>query len=137
MAKKDLYFDSAERMYVIEQKTFAEIASQLDVSERTLSDWKAEGEWDAKRAQYLESRQSFHEELYEFSRTLMKSIKRDLDNEKQVDSGRLYALCRLLPNVQKVKDYEDVLKSKAEEIQRAGLPEDVLELIQSEILGIK
>ncbi len=66
MTKKDSLSACAERMYVIEQMTINEIASQLKVHEKSIRNWKDEYSWDNKRKQYLESKQMFHEELYNF-----------------------------------------------------------------------
>ena len=130
MAKKAQYFDVAERMYVVEQRTLAEIAAETGVAESTLRLWKRQGGWSKKRKQYLESRQAFHEELYQFTRLLLKTIKEDMANGKKVDSGRLYALGKLLPMITKIKDYEDVVRRHEEDKQ----PEDLREII-SQALG--
>lgn len=135
MAKKAQYFNEAERLYVVEQCTLAEIASRLRLAEKTVRTWKDEGDWETKRLQYLRSKQSFHEELYEFSRKLMQSIKDDIDAGEKVETGRLYTLTRLLPMLVKVKDYEDVATRKEKE-KPTGLTEDVIKLIESEVLGL-
>lgn len=133
--KKHLHFDAAERMAVIEQNTLAEISLKLSVAESTLRNWSREGKWDEKRKQYLESRQAFHEELYEFARSLMKTINDDMRTGAKVDTGRLYTLGRILPMITKVKDYEDVAKS-AGDGKTEGITEDVVKTIEREILGI-
>lgn len=135
MAKKDLYLDDAERMYVTEQMTLAEIASRLSVSERTLVTWKAQGNWEEKRRQYLASRESFHEELYLLARDLTRSVREDLAAGKQVDAGRLYALTRLIPNMVKAKDYEEVTKKK-EAQSPADARDSIVEAVEN-ILGIR
>lgn len=137
MAKKQLYFGEAERLYVIEQMTLAEIASRLRLAEKTVRNWKDEGDWETKRLQHLKSKQAFHEELYEFARKLMEGIKEDLENKVKVDAGRMYAFTRLLPLITKVKDYEDVVTAKEKEkAPKATLQDDVLKIIQ-ESLGIQ
>lgn len=109
MAKKHLYMPEAERLFVIEQRPVAEIAGQLGISEKTVRLWKDEGEWDAKRAQYLKGKQSFHEELYEFARVLMKSVKGDIAGGKDPAPSRLFALSKIIPLITKIKDYEAVV----------------------------
>ncbi len=136
MAKKQLYFNEAERLYVVEQCTLMEIASRLRLGEKTVRIWKEEGDWETKRLQHIKSKEAFHEELYEFARKLMRTIKEDMENGKKVDPGRMYAFIRLLPLITKVKDYEDVLSKKETEEGKKGLTEDVLKIIESEILGI-
>lgn len=137
MAKRAAYFAECERLYVIEQCTIAEIASRLRLGEKTVREWKAEGDWETKRKQYLTSKQSFHEELYEFSRDLLRSIREDMKSGTKVDAGRLYTLSKLLPNMIKVKDYEAVKQAseKAGEKQE-GLSEDVIDAMK-EFLGTK
>jgi len=135
MAKKAQYFNEAERLYVVEQCTIAEIASRLRLGEKTVRNWKDEGDWETKRLQYVRSKQTFHEELYEFARKLMNSINEDMEAGEKVETGRLYTLTRLLPMLVKVKDYEDVA-TKKEADKPSGLTEDVIKLIESEVLGL-
>jgi uncharacterized protein YjcR len=87
MAKKALYFNEAERLYVVEQMTLAEIASRLRLAERTVRTWKDEGDWETKRLHGLQEKQRFDEELYVFARTLMAKIRADLEAGEKVDAG--------------------------------------------------
>lgn len=84
------------RLYVIEGCTLAEIASRLDVSERTLRTWSNQDNWGEQRRLHLQSRSSIAGELLEFTRTLMASVKDDLDQGKEVSQARLYGLIRLV-----------------------------------------
>lgn len=139
MSKKALYYAEAENLFVIEQCTINEIASRLNLAEKTVRIWKGEGDWDHRRKQYLRQKEAFHEELYGFARTLMKSITEDMANGEKVDSGRLYTLTRLLPMITKVKDYEDAVARVAEENKPApeGLSEDVISTIEEQLFGLK
>lgn len=129
MAKEQLHGLEAERLYTIEQCTLAEISGRLDVSARTLQAWKAKGDWDAKRRAYLASRRSFHEELYEFGKDLLTKIRQDMTDGKDIPTGQLYALLRLLPNLIKVKDYEAVAGPAATD-EKPASPEDATKDIQ-------
>lgn len=128
MAKEQLHGLEAERLYVIEQCTLADIASRLGVCARTLQNWKTKGDWDVKRRGYLASRSSFHEELYEFGKDLLAKIRKDMAESKDIPTGQLYALLRLLPNLIKVKDYEAVATPTADE--KSTSPEDTTRDIQ-------
>lgn len=136
MIKRDLYFSDAESLYVIEQKTINEISAQLKISEKTVRLWKQEGNWAEKRRKFLQNKHLFHEELYEFSRKIMKSIMNDLDSGVDVDTGRFYALVRVLPMISKIKQYEDTLSKKLEKQAAKSIPEDVIKLIEKQIFGI-
>ena len=111
MAKKQLYFAEAERLYVQEQYTLNEIALHLHLAEKTIRTWKDEGNWDIRRKQYLAEKQNLHEELYLMCRYLSKSINEDLKAGNKVDAGRLYTLVRILPILGKTKDIEEILKT--------------------------
>jgi len=136
LTKAHLYNADAERMFVIEQMTFEEISARLPVSEKTLQRWKSKGKWKEKKEQYIKSRQAFHDELYEFARYLMKSIKEDLKNGDSVDQGRFYTFTRILPQITRIKEYEDVRSKYEEKEGKKGLTEDVIKLIEQEVLGI-
>lgn len=136
MVKRDIHFSEAERLYSIEQMTINEIATRLKLNEKTVRIWKNTGDWENKRKKYIKSKLSFHEELYEFSKNLMQSIRSDLDTGQKVDQGRLYALARILPLITKVKEYEDFVAQKDDKDKNKGLTKDIVSLIELEVLGI-
>ena len=134
-SKRHLY-NEAERLYVINHQSMESIANMLNLNRKTVMKWKEEGDWHKRQQDYLKSKQSFHEELFEFARKLMKDITADLDAGEKIDTGRMYAFCRVLPMFAKVKDYEDVV-AKHEDIEdRKGLTPDFIAKIEEEILGI-
>jgi hypothetical protein len=137
LSKKPLYHNEAERLYVYEQMTVDEIALRLNLGSRTVRNWKDENSWDIKKKNYIKSKQAFHEELYEFARKLMHSIKEDLDNGEKVDPGRMYAFTRMLPLITKIKEYEDIASRKEQKQDNKGLTEDIVKLIEEEVLGIR
>lgn len=130
MAKKQAFYAEAERLYVVEQMTFAEIASRLKLAEKTVRLWKDDGDWENKRKQYLTQKQAFHEELYTFARFLMTSIQADMASGEKVDSGRLYAFTRILPLITKVKDYEDIVGKDQVEKNKTEVPVDIISLVR-------
>jgi len=73
--KKQMLADSAAKLYIEKFMTLENIAKQLNVSERTLRRWKAEGNWEEKRAEYIKSKTTIHKDLYNFRKTLLESIK--------------------------------------------------------------
>lgn len=132
MAKKHLYFNEAERLYVVEQCTIAEIASRLKLGEKTVRLWKDEGDWERKRAQFLKEKQSLAEELFLFARKLARSIMDDWERGEKVDTGRLYALTRILPIILKTRDFEISLQEgKKDEVN----VEEVIKKALAEALG--
>ena len=134
-SKRHLY-NEAERLYVINHQSMESIANMLNLNRKTVMKWKEEGDWHKRQQDYLKSKQSFHEELFEFARKLMKDITADLDAGEKIDTGRMYAFCRVLPMFAKVKDYEDVVAKHVDIEDRKGLTPDFISKIEEEILGI-
>ena len=136
MNKKEFVCE-AENLYVYKLNTLDEIGVKLNISPKTLSRWNMEYEWNKKRADFLKSKQCFHEELYELARKLMKDIESDIDAGEKIDPGRMYSLCRLLPMFLKVKDYEEVTSKTHKKETPRGLTPDIIAQIEADILGIK
>ena len=137
MANSEIILANAERFYVIERMTEKEVAQQVGVHERTIRRWKKEHNWDVKKDQYFQTASLFHKEMYNFARKLMISIEYDLDNGNEINSSRMYTFAKILPLITKIKDYEDNIKNDS----NAKIPEritpDFVELIETEILGMK
>lgn len=136
MNSKKYLLNEAERLFTYEFMTVDEIANRLHLNRKTVMSWKEQGDWDIKRRDYLKSKQTFHEELYEFARKLMNGISTDLDNGEKVDPGRMYAFCRIIPMFTKVKDYEDVMNKKQEKQTNKGLTPELIAQIEEQVLGI-
>lgn len=113
-----------------------QIAERLRLNRKTVMSWKDEYAWEKRRADFLKSKQCFHEELYEFARKLMKDITADMEAGEKVDPGRMYAFCRVIPMFTKVKDYEDIVSKKEKKDTPRGLTPDIVAQIEEEVLGI-
>lgn len=136
MTKKLKYYDEAERLYVNESLGLDSIAAKLNLSKRTISYWKAQNDWDVKKKSYLHSKQAFHQELYDFSRELMYSIRQDMRNGEKVDQGRLFTFGRMIPLIAKIKSYEEGIRGN-EQQENGELTKEIIDKIETEILGIK
>lgn len=137
MSKKDLLSSDAERMYVVEQHGLERIADDLGLNIKTVFAWKQEGDWEAKRFEFIKSKQMFHEDLYNFARKLMRSIEADIDEGRKSDNGKLYTFTKMLPLITKIKQYEDIVAKKQEDTKDKTTlsTEDVREI--EELLGIR
>ena len=137
MANSEIILANAERFYVIERMTEKEVAQQVGVHERTIRRWKKEHNWDVKKDQYFQTASLFHKEMYNFARKLMLSIEYDLDNGNEINSSRMYTFTKILPLITKIKDYEEHIKNDSNAKIPAGITPDFVELIETEILGMK
>lgn len=137
--KKQLLAESAAKLYIEKLMTLDNIAQRLNVNERTLRRWKAADKWDEKRSEYLKSNTTFHEDLYNFGRDLLKSIKTDMDNGEKVEPARMYAVTKIISMLKNVKNYEDKRtheKFMPKTAKQEGLSEEVIREIEEKILGI-
>lgn len=137
MANSEIILANAERFYVIERMTEKEVAQQVGVHERTIRRWKKEHNWDVKKDQYFQTASLFHKEMYNFARKLMISIEYDLDNGNEINSSRMYTFAKILPLITKIKYYEDNIKNDSNAKIPEGITPDFVELIETEILGMK
>ena len=135
-SKRHLY-PEAERLYIYNYMAVDSIANKLNVNRKTILAWKEDGDWTNRRKEYLKSKQSFHEELYEFARKLMQGISEDMAAGEKIDPGRMYAFCRVLPMFTKVMDYEDATAKKVQKEKPKGLTADIIAQIEEEVLGIQ
>ena len=143
LAKKSALYDSAERLYVIDGRTFESIARELKTSDKTIRTWAAEAkadgnDWEVKRKQYVKSKQGFLQENYEFAKELMASLREDIKMRVPIDMARASLLRTLLSQGEKIKDYEMLVDNEKGDGETKGKanPEEVFEKI-NEILGLK
>ena len=136
MTNKQYLIGEAENLFVYKLKTVETIANELNLSRKTVMNWKEKGDWDNKRKLYIKSKIAFHEELFEFARKIMKDITEDMEKGNKIDAGRMYAFCKLVPMFTKVKDYEDIVAKKEEKATPRGLTPELIAQIEEEELGI-
>ena len=136
MTNKQYLIGEAENLFVYKLKTVETIANELNLSRKTVMNWKEKGDWDNKRKLYIKSKIAFHEELFEFARKIMKDITEDMEKGNKIDAGRMYAFCKLVPMFTKVKDYEDIVANKEEKATPRGLTPELIAQIEEEVLGI-
>lgn len=136
MAKRDIYFDAAERLYTIEQLTVLEIADKLPIAEQTVRNWSKQGEWNDKRKAFLSTKDKFDIELYEMARSLSRSLREAIDNKENIAPSRFYTLSRLLDSIHKAKRYEnEKLHSGAPEEKEVSNLDQAIKLIDKYLMG--
>ena len=138
--KKQTLAQDALKLYVEDFMTLNEIAQQLHINERTVRRWKETDNWENQRAEYLHSKTPLHEDLYDFTRSLINSIEKDMDNNGKVEPARYYAVTKMLKLIGPVKSYEDEViseKQKLQEKKPKGLTPDVIREIEESVLGIR
>jgi len=138
MGKKEQFYALSERLYVEQHKPLSGIAKQIDVSERTLVEWKKEGDWDNKRTQFLKEQYSCHAELYVLVRKMIQKIKSDFDSEVTPDKSTLDFVRAMIDKVPKLKAFEEaqIFDIQVEEEKPAeDMSAKVAELVDKRLTG--
>lgn len=137
MTKKADFYEKAESLYVNERHTLKEISEKFPVSLPSLSVWKREGNWGAKRDGSFQNAFTFHIKLYEFSKELMAMIRSEIEAEGRVDLKALSELEKILGHIPKIKQYEAELGGSDAAGVSAVLDEETIKEINSKVLGIE
>ena len=137
--KKQTLAQDAFKLYAEKFMSLEDIARQLHLNERTLRRWKKSDNLETKRAEYLRTKTTLHSDLYGFTRSLINSIEKDMENNGKVEPARYYAVTKMLKLIGPVKSYEDQViseKQKLQEEKSKGLTSDIIREIEEQILGI-
>lgn len=110
--KKQTLAQDAFKLYAEKFMSLEDIARQLHLNERTLRRWKKSDNWETKRAEYLRTKTTLHSDLYGFTRSLINSIEKDMENNGKVEPARYYAVTKMLKLIGPVKSYEDEVISE-------------------------
>lgn len=110
--KKQTLAQDAFRLYAEKFMSLEDIARQVHLNERTLRRWKKSDDWETKRVEYLRTKTTLHSDLYDFTRSLINSIEKDMENNGKVEPARYYAVTKMLKLIGSVKSYEDEVISE-------------------------
>jgi len=134
MSKKQAYYAIAEKMFIEEHKPLSGIAQLLGITEKTLRDWKNEGNWEEKKVQLIRCQQSCHSELYKLVEKLTIKMSEDLAAGEKLDGSTLYFLKGMIDKLPKLKAYEDSVTVKQQESKVSA--EDLVSKV-NDILGVR
>lgn len=120
MAKRAEYEIIACQYFVECQMSIATIAKRLNISEKTLHNWKKAGNWDKKRACFLKSQYSCNQSLYELLNLVTKKALDDFKTQDIMpDQKTLYFIMNMSDKLSKLKQFEkEEAKEKIEEINK-------------------
>jgi len=81
--------ERAEELYIVDARTFEQVAADTGVSVSQLKNWAADGDWRQKRADYRAARQSI--------RSTMMTLRQKMASEAAVsaDPQKVFAFIRL------------------------------------------
>lgn len=127
----------AEKLYCVKNLSPEIIAEKLNVSRRTIFNWKKKYKWDNYIVKIKDFSKQFVGDIYNIGAKLLAKLNDDIDNNRILNKHEICAL----ENVIKIINKEEKVKTKnldnfsTKKKPVKFLPPDVIEEINSKILG--
>lgn len=137
MGKKETYFILAEKYYVEEQLPVSTIATRLNITAKTLGEWKKEGDWENKRMKFLQSQYNCYASLYELVNKMTQKISDDYANGISPDGSTLYFISKMTDKLPKLKKFETELitDKNNQEVKEKEFSEEIIKKINDHIVN--
>lgn len=127
----------AEKLYCVENLSPEIIAEKLNISRRTIFNWKKKYKWDNHIVRIKDFSKQFTGDIYNIGTKLLTKLNDDIDNNRILNKHEICALeniIKIINNEEKEqkKNLDNFsLKKKSAKF----LTPDVIEEINSKILG--
>ena len=118
----------AEKLYLYEGMTFADIAAKTGKSEKTIRNWKNKYGWESKKAEYLKSIRNLPQQMYEDYTLLMQSIREDIAKGEEVSAARYNLALKLFDRIPQAAEVEKSARG-AEETKKIN-PADATKAVR-------
>ena len=136
MNKLHLLYE-AEKLYSIENLTPEMIAEKLNISRRTIFNWKKKYKWDNHIVRIKDFSKQFAGDIYNVGVELLTKLNDDIDNNRILNKHEICALENIIKIINKeekgqTKNSDNIFPKKK---PAKFLSPDVIEEINSKILG--
>ena len=127
----------AEKLYSIENLSPEIIAKKLNISRRTVFNWKKKYKWDNHIIRIKEFSNQFAGDIYNVGTKLLAKLNDDIDNNRILNKHEISALENIIKIINKeekrqTKNLDNFLHKKK---PSKFLSPDIIEEINREILG--
>lgn len=127
----------AEKLYSVENLTPEMIAEKLNVSRRTVFNWKKKYKWDNHIVKIKDFSKQFADNIYNVGVKLLTKLNDDIDNNRILNKHEICALENIIKIIYKeekerTKDLDNISHKKK---FVKFLTPDIIEEINREILG--
>ena len=128
----------AENLYCIENLTPEMIAEKLNVSRRTIFNWKKKYKWDKPIVRIKDFSKQFADDIYNVGVKLLTKLNDDIDNNNRILNK--HEICALENIIKIINNEEKEQKKNLDNFSfkkksAKFLTPDVIEEINSKILG--
>ena len=136
MNKLHLLYE-AEKLYSIENLTPEMVAEKLNISRRTIFNWKKKYKWDNHIVKIKDFSKQFADNIYNVGVKLLTKLNDDIDNNRILNKHEICALENIIKIINKeengqTKNSDNIFPKKK---PAKFLSPDVIEEINSKILG--
>ena len=136
MNKLHLLHD-AEKLYCIENLSPEMIAEKLNISRRTIFNWKKKHNWDNHIVRIKDLSKQFAGDIYNIGAKLLAKLNDDIDNNRIFNKHEICALENIIKFINREEKEQaknlDNFSPKKKPVK--FLSPDVIEEINSKILG--
>jgi len=127
----------AEKLYSVENLTPEMIAEKLNISRRTIFNWKRKYKWDNHIVRIKDFSKEFADDIYNIGTKLLTKLNADIDNNRILNKHEICALENIIKIINKeekgqTKNLDNFLNKKK---FVKFLTPDIIEEINREILG--
>ena len=127
----------AEKIYCVENLSPEIIAEKLNISRRTIFNWKKKYNWDNHIVRIKDFSKQFAGDIYNVGTKLLTKLNDDIDNNRILNKHEICALENIIKIIYKeekerTKDLDNISPKKKP--SKFLLP-DIIEEINSKILG--
>ena len=129
--------NEAEKLYCVENLTPEMIAEKLNISRRTVFNWKKKYKWDKPIVRIKDFSKQFADDIYNVGVKLLTKLNDDIDNNRILNKHEICALENIIKIINKeergqTKNSDNIFPKKK---PAKFLTPDVIEEINSKILG--
>ena len=127
----------AEKLYSVENLSPEIIAEKLNISRRTVFNWKKKYKWDNHIVRIKDFSKQFADDIYNVGVKLLTKLNDDIDNNRILNKHEICALENIIKIIYKeekerTKDLDNISHKKK---FVKFLTPDIIEEINREILG--
>lgn len=127
----------AEKLYCVENLSPKIIAEKLNISRRTVFNWKKKYKWDNHIVRIKDFSKQFADDIYNVGVKLLTKLNDDIDNNRILNKHEICALENIIKIIYKeekerTKDLDNISHKKK---FVKFLTPDIIEEINREILG--
>ncbi len=127
----------AENLYCVENLTPEIIAEKLNISRRTVFNWKKKYKWDNRIVRIKDFSNQFVGDVYNVGTKLLTKLNDDIDNNRILNKHEICALENIIKiiNKEEKRQTKNLDNFSFKKKSAKFLTPDVIEEINSEILG--